>query len=289
MVRLAIIPPVIALLFGGMASAQTVADEEASAAKRPRKMYTAPLEERDAWKQDVLVALVGGGARLRRIDLDVGDLAGGSEMRRLDTGAYFDFGWHVLIRPMGQRSPRPSVRAVILQVDGGSGFAVRVQREDSGISLDTNVWRLLGQVGYLYPFGRLLFGGLVGVGGDVFNIDLNSVLPSSRIVYARLGPAVEYALIDDFLKLRADFGTRFPFRVGEIEDAFGKDSSAFGLDATLTLGGRIEAGFTYAFRFIWEWYSLRFAGAFEDVPAGGDGGRGTDNAIDVQFLLGWSL
>ncbi|KPK13453.1 MAG: hypothetical protein AMJ62_15150, partial [Myxococcales bacterium SG8_38] len=132
-------------------------------------------------------------------------------------------------------------------------------------------------------------GGLLGVGGDVLHIDLNSVLPSSSIVYVRLGPAFSYDLVRSFLAMRFDFGLRFPFALGDLSDAFGDDSSAFGLDAALMLGGRLQAGFSYAFRFVWEYYRLRFSGTPMDVPSMGDGGRGTDHALTFQVLLGWSL
>ncbi|MBW2719672.1 MAG: hypothetical protein JRD94_14320 [Deltaproteobacteria bacterium] len=136
----------------------------------------------------VLVMLIGGGARFRNIHFNVG----GTEQRTFDTSAYFDFGWHLLIRPVARRSPRPAVQAIAIQIDGGSGIGLDVEPAGTGISLQTNTWRLLGQFGYLYPIDRLQVGGLVGVGGDVFSIDLNSVLPSSRIIYVRLGPAVAY-------------------------------------------------------------------------------------------------
>jgi hypothetical protein len=214
---------------------------------------------------------------------------GGTENRALDTGAYFDFGWHLLIRPLGHRSPRATVRAIVLQLDGGTGVGLDVQPAESGISLDTNSWRILGQFGYLYPLPKVLVGGLVGFGGDIFNIDLNSVLPSSRIVYVRFGPAVESELVTRFLVVRADFGLRFPFRLGELEEAFGTDSRSVGVDGTLTIGGKVKAGFSYAFRFVWEYYSYRFAGSFSNVPSAGDGGRGHEHALNFQFLVGWSL
>ena len=100
---------------------------------------------------------------------------------------------------------------------------------------------------------------------------------------------MSYNIVPDYFRFRADFGLRFPFHLGELANAFGQDSKAFGLDSMLTFDGRIKAGFTYAFRFIWEWYTLRFAGPIDSVPSMGNGGRGTDNAIDFQFLVGWSL
>ncbi len=245
--------------------------------------------QEESLRLPVLVALIGGGARFRNIHLEVGDGTGGSEPRTFDTGAYFDFGWHLLIRPAAARSPRASIRAIAIQIDGGSGIGLEVQPAGTGISLKTNTWRLLGQFGYLYPINRLQVGGFVGVGGDVFTIDLNSVLPSSSIVYVRLGPAVVYDILPSFLILRADFGLRLPFFYGGLEDAYGTDGSGVGLDAALTLGGRVPAGFTYAFRFGWEYYHLRFAGPTTNVPAMGNGAEGSDHAVTFQFLFGWSL
>mgnify|MGYP001820657410 CR=1 FL=1 len=279
----------IVLFFGGLgASVEAQKSGEPSGGPPSPPVYAAPAQD-ESWKQEALVMMIGGGTRFRRVRLDVGDGSGGTENRSLDTGAYFDFGWHMLIRPLGHRSPRATIRAIVLQIDGGAGIGVEVRPEGTGISLDTTSWRLLGQFGYLYPRGRWQAGGLVGVGGDVFNIDLNSVLPSSRILYVRLGPAAEVALIGDFFKLRTDFGLRFPFYLGELANAFGSDSRAFGLDATVTLGGHLEAGFSYAFRFVWEHYQYRFAGPVSNVPSMGEGGRGRDHAIDLQFLFGWSL
>lgn len=237
----------------------------------------------------VLVMLIGGGARFRDIHLELGDAATGPDSRSFETGAYFDFGWHLLVRPMARRSPRASVQAIMFQIDGGSGIGLDVEPSGTGIELETNAWRLIGQFGYLYPIDRLQVGGLVGVGGDVLSIDLNSVLPSSRIIYVRIGPAVAYEIIPSFLRIRADFGVRAPFYFGGLTNAFGSDTSGVGLDGTLTVEGRIKAGFTYSARFTWEYYRLRFSGPNENVPAMGAGGDGKDSALTVQLLLGWSL
>ena len=282
-----LIVTVIALLLAP-APARSQDDDGAEASPTPPSsaVYAAQPQD-ESWKQDVLVALIGGGARFRKIDLEVG--MGGADNRRLEPGAYFDFGWHLFIRPLGHRSPRATVRAVVLQIDGGSGIGLTVEPEGTGISLNTNAWRMVGQAGYLYPIDRLQVGGLVGIGGDVFNIDLNSVLPSSRIVYVRLGPAASYDIVPLYLRIRGDFGLRLPFHLGELANAFGMDSRVIGLDSIVTFEGRVKAGFTYAFRFIWEYYTMRFAGPTDNVPSMGDGGRGTDNAINVQFLVGWSL
>lgn len=262
-----------ALLAGLLVPGPAHADADTAAASRD-----------EGQELRVLVMLIGAGARFRNIHIELGD---GSE-RSFETRAYFDFGWHLLVRPMGRRSPRATLQAIVFQIDGGSGIGLKAEAR-TGIELETNTWRLLGQFGYLYPMKRLQLGGLVGVGGDVFNIDLNAVLPSSRIIYARLGPAVAYQILPRFLGFRADFGLRFPFYLGALEDAFGNDNSGIGLDGAVTFDGRLKAGFTYAVRFVWEYYRLRFAGSNMDVPARGDGGDDNDHAWTIQFLFGWSL
>jgi hypothetical protein len=267
------------------ASAQ---EDAAEPAPTNTQVYSAP-EQDESWKQDVLVALIGGGVRTRWIRYEVGDGSGGTEPRSLDTGPYFDFAWHLFIRPVGHRSPRPTMRAMVLQLDGAAGIGLSVEPEGTGITLRTNTWRMLGQFGYLYPKDRAQFGGLVGIGGDVFNIDLNSVLSSSRIVYVRLGPAASFDAVGTLLTIRGDFGLRFPFHLGQLANAFGQDTRTLGLDAVLTLQGRLKAGFTYAARLNWEYYRFWFAGPVDNVPAMGGGGDGQDHALTFQLLVGWSL
>jgi hypothetical protein len=277
------------MVFGLSPAPRRLQAQNAEPSLSPPPQDAAITIEVEGQSLPALVMMVGGGPRFRSIALDVGDGTGGTENRSFDTGAYFDFGWHLLIRPWGRRSPRPAMQAMLLQLDGGAGIGLTAEPAGTGISLQTNTWRLLGQLGYLYPRGPLQVGGLAGVGVDTLTIDLNSVLPSSKIIYVRFGPAVIYNLVPDFLGLRADFGFRFPFTLGDLEDAFGDDSSAFGLDAAFTLGGQLKAGFAYALRVAWEHYRLHFAGRTTNVPSMGDGGRGTDHAITIQFLVGWSL
>lgn len=238
----------------------------------------------------VFQILVGGGVRLLDIDFDVGTSSGGTDNRKFDSGAFFDVGGHLQIRPMG-RSGSPAAQAFVIEADGGAGIGLDAALQDGvGGSPDVKTWRVLGQLGYLYPIKRLQVGGLVGVGVDTFDIDSNSVLPSRQYIYVRIGAALAYTILEDFLGFRVDGGFRWPFELGDIEAAFGNNSTALGFDAAATLGGRLDVGFTYAFRYIWERYKLDFAGATQNVPAmGGPGGDGTDQAMTFQVLVGWSL
>jgi len=250
----------------------------------------APAEmQPESYELPVLTILGGGGPRFQRIQLEAGDGAGGKEPRDFQTGAYFDLGWFLLARPGARKLLRPSVQAIVLQLDGGAGLGLKVEPSGSGISLKTRTWGLLGQLGYLYPIGRVQVGGLAGVGADLLKIDLNSVLPSSRIIYFRLGPAVTYPIVKQLLHVRVDVGLRTPFVLDGLDDAFGDDASGVGMDAALMLNGRLQNGFSYALRLIWAHYWLHFAGANASVPASGEGAEGGDNAVTLHFLIGWSL
>ena len=288
MTQVRIVVGIVAFFLAAGSPAWVWAQDEPSQDEPSSPPVKASAQE-DPGNLDVLVMLVAPGVRFRNIHFEVGDGAGGRQMRSFDTGAYFDFGWQLFVRPWGRRSPRPALQAIVFQLDGGVAIGLTAEPAGSGITLQTNAWRLLGQFGYIYPLDKVLVGGLVGVGGDIFDIDPNLVLPSSRILYVRFGPALVVPIVEHLLRLRADFGLRFPFMLGGLEDAFGADSRAIGLDGTLAFEGHIEAGFSYGIRLVWEYYSYRFSGPTMTVPAMGDGGDGSDHALTLQLLLGWSL
>jgi len=264
-------------------------DSKADAKKQSKKKKN--KETDGATKLPVFEIFVGGGPRLRNIDFNVGDGSGGTENRNFDSGAYADVGGYFLVRPLG-RSDNPALQGIVIQGDGGVGFGLNAQPQGTGITNNVTTWRALGQVGYLYPLIKgLQVGGLVGAGVDTFDIDVNSVLPSIQYIYVRVGAALSYMVFKDFLGFRVDGGFRKPFSFGDLEAAFGNNSSAIGFDATAMVGGKLDIGFTYGFRFIWEYYKLDFSGATDPQQPSFSGGpgSGTDSAMTYQFLVGWSL
>ncbi|MEM7137934.1 MAG: hypothetical protein AAF500_15225 [Myxococcota bacterium] len=288
------------------ASAPTATATESRKQKKAREAEAKKAEEAEAKKKaakqkktdgvdlPVFEIAVGGGARFRNIDFNVGNNTGGTEERTFDSGAYADVGGYFVVRPLG-RSENPALQAIIIQGDGGVGFGLEAAPSGTATASNIQTWRALGQVGYLFPIKRLQVGGLVGAGVDTFDIDLNFILPSIQYVYFRVGGALAYTIIEDLLGFRVDGGFRKPFSLGDLEGAFGSNSSAIGWDATATIGGRLDIGFSYGFRFIFETYKLDFAGATQNVPARGGlcpeelSCTGTDRALTFQFLVGWSI
>ncbi|MEZ4287300.1 MAG: hypothetical protein R3A47_03960 [Polyangiales bacterium] len=99
---------------------------------------------------------------------------------------------------------------------------------------------------------------MAGAGWDEFKIEENSVLPSSRYLFARVGPVLPVRVCArSIFAHRAGF--RYPFFLGDLV-VYGRDSTAIGFDATLTLGGRIEKGFSWELRSGFDLYSLTFKG-----------------------------
>ncbi len=269
----------------------TASTAPAQSESKPRKESKVNKEKKGggATKLPVFEILVGGGPRFRNIDFNVGDGSGGTEPRTFTSGAYADVGGYFLVRPLG-RSDNPALQGIVIQGDGGVGFGLKAGLQGTGSTSNISTWRALGQVGYLYPIKGMQVGGLLGVGADTFDIDLNSALPSIQYIYFRVGAAFAYTIIKDLLSFRVDGGFRKPFSLGDLEGAFGNNSSAIGWDATAMVGGKLDIGFSYGFRFIYESYKLDFAGANTSVPSmGGPGGSGTDRAMTFQFLVGWSL
>lgn len=282
----------------GAVAGGTVAAGTASGAKETKAAEKKKADEKKekkakgdaATRLPVFEILVGGGPRFRDIDFNVGDGAGGADPRTFSSGAYADVGGYFLVRPLG-RFDNPALQAIVIQGDGGVGLGLKTERQGSGITNSITTWRALGQVGYLYPIKKLQVGGLIGAGVDTFDIEANSVLPSIQYIYFRVGAALSYPIFKDFLGFRVDGGFRKPFSLGDIDPAFGSNSSAIGWDATATVGGKLDIGFTYGFRFIFEYYKLDFSGATDPTqPSFSSGpGSGTDKAMTVQFLVGWTL
>ncbi|MDH3624743.1 MAG: hypothetical protein OEQ49_12805 [Myxococcales bacterium] len=293
----AVVATEVSVPTGAAAATTATAPAPPKTKPRPEPRADAKKKSKKKTKADGVTTLpvfeifVGGGPRLRNIDFDVGDGSGGTESRTFDSGAYADVGGYFLVRPLG-RSDNPALQGIVIQGDGGVGFGLNAQPQGTGITNSVSTWRALGQVGYLYPLRKgLQVGGLVGAGVDTFDIDVNSVLPSIQYIYVRVGAALSYMIFKEFVGFRVDGGFRKPFSLGDLEDAFGNNSSAIGFDATAMVGGKLDIGFTYGFRFIWEYYKTDFSGATDPQQPSFSGGpgSGTDSAMTYQFLVGWSL
>lgn len=238
------------------------------------------------------VTLLGGaGGRTRSIEIRVDDGAGGTGTRTYESGVYLDIVFRLEVRPLARHAVR-GLRGLALEADGDFGVGLETQAPGSNTKLDTQAWRVLGQLGYFHRFDKGELGGLLGVGYDRLTLEENGTLPSLGILFLRVGPAYRHFFIDRLVYLRVDAGFRFPFSYGELEDTFG-EGSGFGFDAALTFGGELDVGFAYAARLSFDYFKPQFAGfpngELPPLPGAAQGRDATDLAINFHAMVGWAF
>ncbi len=238
----------------------------------------------------IFILLGGAGGRVRKIDINVDDGAGGTATRSYDSGIYLDIVFRLELRPWA-RSATKGLRGLALEADGDFAVGLETETQGSNIKLDTKAWRVLGQLGYIHTIRKHEIGGLIGFGVDRLEIQANGTLPSLRYLFFRFGPAYRVHLVEKLLYLRVDGGFRLPISYGELEDAFGS-AKGFGFDAGLMLGGQIDVGFSYALRVSADFFKPQFSGfppgELPPLPAAAQGRDGTDVAINFHVMIGWA-
>ena len=191
-----------------------------------------------------------------------------------------------------------ALRGIYAQLDFAVSLGLTSQELDAagnpGPELDTTAWRLGIHVGYLYSLmnDMLRFGGMLGFGTDVFNIDENGTITSSAYPFMRLGVAADVRLYEELLRARLDFGFRIVFNSGDFVPAFGEDSKQLGFDLGVALMGALEMGVSYGLRFGFTKYSVDFSGLgapTTEVPAGATSEDLTDVGINLGLMVGYTL
>jgi hypothetical protein len=249
------------------------------------------LETSKARDARFLTILGGAGGRARNITINVDDSAGGTATRTYESGVYLDIVFRLELRPLA-RSDKKGLRGLALEADGDFGIGLETQTPGSTAKLDTQAWRILGQLGYFHSFGDSELGGLIGIGFDRLDIEDNGTMPSIRYLFLRFGPAFRYVFFERLLYLRVDAGFRLPFSYGELADTFG-DAKGFGFDAGLMVGGELEVGFSYALRLSFDYFKPQFSGfpggMLPGLPGAAQGLDGTDLAMNFHAMVGWSF
>jgi hypothetical protein len=240
----------------------------------------------------ILNIMAGAGGRTRQIDINVEDAAGEPGTRTYESGIFLDIVFRLELRPWA-RGKTKGLRGLALEADGDFGVGLETEVPGSAAKLDTKSWRVLGQVGYLPRLGKHEIGGLVGIGFDALELEVNGSLPSIEYLFLRVGPAYAYFFVERALFLRVDAGFRYAFSYGALEDTFG-EATGFGFDAGVSLGGELDVGFSYRVRVSSEFFKPQFGelaagGLPPGLPAAAQGTDGTDVAINFNVMVGWSF
>ena len=256
---------------------------------KKEKSATKELRAETDRKGPIVNVVGGAGGRVRNIDIDVDDGAGGTATRTYESGIYLDIVFRLELRPLARHESK-ALRGLALEADADFGIGLDAQTPGSNASVGVKAWRVLGQLGYFYALGKHEVGGLFGIGFDDLEIEQNGTLPSVQYLFLRLGPAYRYFFIERTLYLRVDGGFRFPFKYGDMADTFG-EASGFGFDAAVMLGGELDVGFSYALRLSFDYFKPQFSafpgGVLPPVPGAAQGRDATDLAINFHAMLGW--
>lgn len=240
----------------------------------------------------LIAAFIGIDGRTRDAQAD---FPGGGG-RRYDLGLYPELSIRLESFPLGSSSS--AAKGLYAQLDLAFALALSSQEVDAGgmvNDIDTSAWRLLFQLGYLYPLSDDAFriGALVGFGLDSFTIGDNSVMSSTKYTYLRIGAAADARLYENLVRARLDIGYRIVFGVGDIgtgmddPNALGDDASGGAFDLGVSLGGRIDMGLSYAVRFGFTRYSFDFSGlAGAGIPPDSSF---TDKSLNLSVQLGYTF
>lgn len=231
--------------------------------------------------------LLGVDARTRDVSIRLAD---GVRRRNYETQLYPEISATIEAHPFAGRSG--GLRGLYGQLDFAYAVGLdTVERDASNPALVTDVnttaWRLFLNVGYLAPIAedRVRIGVLAGFGHDRVDLAPNMTLPSSRYNQFRLGIAASLMSYGTLMQTRLDAGYRFVLGAGDLSDAFGETINGGAFDVGLSIGGFIEAGFSYNLRFSYTRYKIDFAGAALDEPAA----DGTDSSVSFGLQIGWAI
>ena len=253
---------------------------------------TAKKSRMDKGSTAPILNLMGGaGGRVRNIDVNIDDAAGGTATRTYDSGIFLDIVFRLELRPLAKHDIK-GLRGLALEADADFGIGLEARTPGSSATLNVKTWRVLGQLGYFHPFGKHELGGLIGIGFDDLDVEANGSLPSITYLYLRLGPAYRYFFIERVLYVRVDGGFRYPFSYGDLSDTFGP-AKGFGFDAALMVGGELDVGFSYALRLSFDYFKPQFSGfaggGVPPVPGAAQGRDATDLGINFHAMVGWSF
>lgn len=262
---------------------QAAAAAAREVAARPVIDETEPAHEEPTagWRQPMLIAL--GGLRLRTIDSGVDDPAGNRFYFAADM--YPEINLDVVVRPFSSSSD--DLRGLLFGVQGSFSVGVNYVHSN-GIDQDAMTsMRFRLDAGYGYVIGDIFeLIGTVGFGLEGVLIDNPEGYPS--VLYSYLRPALggRIRAYEDLVIVELGLGGRIGLDGGDLGPAFGPGLFFGGLDLFAGVMGSLDMGFTWAARFGYIYHSLSFDGMGGTI---GNGDGGSDQAVEVQLLLGYTL
>lgn len=155
----------------------------------------------------------------------------------------------------------------------------------SGSPVDTQFWRVGGDLGYLLPVGPAVEVGLAfGAGYDAYDLGTNTEFPSVDLIYLRPALRGRLRLVDEVVVVGLESGLRIAVDRGPITAAFG-GGDTIGFDVGANVGGAFDFGLAYQIDLTWVGYWHSFSGG-GTLATGQDG---TEHGFRVLISAGYAF
>jgi hypothetical protein len=218
------------------------ADREARAGRtdHAQRGEPAPIEEGEAPELPWLALGIGASARLRDAAFDAED------------GTRFHRAWYPSIDLGAELRPFHVARGIERGLFVRAAFHHSVGLRTIGPNdtvVDTSFWGLGADAGLLLAIADGWdVGFVIGIGVDSFGLAETSATLVPTALYGTLRPGLRARaqLLDELVVLDVGASYRWLFERGPIGAAFGASGESHGFDASLSLGGSVDVGFSWA-------------------------------------------
>jgi hypothetical protein len=233
------------------------------------------------WNQPFVRALVGLRIRNRTAAVQPN-----ASTQRFDAEFFPDIQLMIEARPFA-RDPG-GLRGLYAALSGGFSAGLGYYRlppnDEVAVPMQTASFGV--DVGYGLVLGEMVELVLsAGFGLDGFLLSDGTPADFPSVLYAFIRPAVQgrISIVErSLLVLELGFAGRIGIDAGEIQRFGPSGSSAHGIDFHAGLAGQLDFGLSWAARFAYSTYFLGFSGS----PTAESG---TDEAVQLVFLVGWSF
>lgn len=235
---------------------------------------------REGWRHPMIQALAG--LRLRTVGTYVNDEAIRAQ-RYFEADIYPEIEIVARFRPWTDDADE-GLRGILFGIEGA--FSVGLSYFTmADIQRSMTSFRFRVEVGYGFTIADIFeFQAKLGFGIEGVQLEMPDIFPSTLFSFLRPALVGRVRAYEDFFAIEGGFAGRIGLDGGELASGFGPGMFFGGVDLFVGISG-IASGFTWAARLGYQFQSISL-----DGPGGsfGNGSGGTDEAIEIGLLVGYS-
>ena len=181
---------------------------------------------------------------------------------------------------------QPELRGLMFGLQGSFSVGLTYTRADM-TQRDFGSFRFRFDVGYGYTIADIFeIIGMIGYGFDGVALVEPDSFPSATFHHLRPAVVGRFRAYEELVIIEGGFGGRIGLDGGDLAGAYGPSLFFGGFDIFLGVAGRLDLGLTWAVRFGYQLHALSFSGV---GGLYGNGANGTDEAVSIRLLLGYSF